>query len=164
MTQTKLSLRQLPTVIQTAFAPQNANKIMAGPTSGADAVPVFRALVAEDIPNTKQNISLTAKVAAIGATNITGTNTIGLYRVSYSLLDTTADIAAGTITVNFVGTDEAGTVTMSSVALPLTALGRTQGTLVLRISNTSSISYSTTLVGLIGTSQYALFISSEKML
>lgn len=117
-----------------------------------------------DIPNIKQTISLLAQTAAIGSTNITGTNTAGLYRVSYSLLDTTADLTAGTIMVNFTGTDEVGAFTMSSVALPLTALGRTQGTFYLRISGTGSVSYSTTLVGIIGTSQYALFVSAEKLL
>jgi hypothetical protein len=116
-----------------------------------------------DLPNIKQVISLTAQTAAIGTTAITGTNTTGLYRVSYNLLDTTADLAAGTIMVNFTGTDEAGAFTQSSVALALTAVGRTQGTFFLRISNTSSVSYSTTLVGLIGTSQYALYISAEKV-
>jgi len=110
------------------------------------------------------NIQLTAKVAAIGSTNITGTNTAGLYRVSYYLEDTTADITAGTIMVTIGWTDDAGATTTSSVALPLTAVGRTSGNLYIRVLGTGSIQYSTTLVGIIGTSQYALFISAERLL
>ena len=33
------------------FTVQNANKIIAGPTTGSDAVPTFRALVSDDIPS-----------------------------------------------------------------------------------------------------------------
>lgn len=36
---------------EVTFIAQNANKVFAGPVSGADAVPTFRALVAGDIPN-----------------------------------------------------------------------------------------------------------------
>lgn len=38
---------------------QNANKVWAGPTTGADAVPTFRALVADDFPTTtrRENLS-----------------------------------------------------------------------------------------------------------
>ena len=117
-----------------------------------------------DLPIIKQNVQLTAQVAAIGSTNISGTNTTGLYRVSYYLEDTTADITAGTIMVTIGWTDDAGATTTSSVALPLTAVGRTSGILYVRVLGTGSIQYSTTLVGIIGTSQYALFITAEKLL
>ena len=33
------------------FTVQNANKVIAGPTTGSDAVPTFRALVSDDIPS-----------------------------------------------------------------------------------------------------------------
>ena len=36
---------------EVTFIAQNANKVFAGPVSGVDAVPTFRALVAGDIPN-----------------------------------------------------------------------------------------------------------------
>lgn len=113
---------------------------------------------------TAASIQLTAQVAAIGSTNIAATNTAGLYRVSYYLEDTTADITAGTISVTIGWTDDAGATTASSTALPLTAVGRTSGILYVRVAGTGSIQYSTTLVGIIGTSQYALFITVEKVL
>jgi hypothetical protein len=112
----------------------------------------------------RQIISLTAQTLAIGTTAIAGTNTAGLYRVSYYLEDTTADLTAGTIMVTFAFTDDAGATTISSAALPLTALGMTSGDIFVRVLGAGSISYSTTLVGIIGTSQYALFIVCEKLL
>ena len=50
-------------------ATQNANRIFAGPTTGAAAQPTFRALVSDDIPNNAANTSGTAS-------NITGTAAI----------------------------------------------------------------------------------------
>lgn len=42
------------------FGVQNANKVLAGPVSGGDAIPTFRALVSADIPNNAANTSGTA--------------------------------------------------------------------------------------------------------
>lgn len=69
---------------------QNANKVFAGPTTGADAAPTFRALVAADIPSLSGTY-LTIDGATTGATSQAQVFTVG---VKTPFID---DNAAGTI-------------------------------------------------------------------
>lgn len=69
---------------------QNANKVFAGPTNGADAAPTFRVLVAADIPD----LSAVYWGLASGGT-LTGNNTIsGAFKLTFSN-SVTATGAAG---------------------------------------------------------------------
>lgn len=113
-------------------------------------------------PGICATLALTAQTAAITTTALANSSTAGTYRVSYSLQDTTADLAAGTIQLNIAFTDGAGATTVNSTALVLTALGRTTGVFYLQLAS-GSITYATTLVGLIGTATYALYLSLERL-
>ena len=114
------------------------------------------------VPLAVATVALTAQVAAISSTNFANSSTAGTYRVSYSLLTTTADAAAGTIQLSVAFTDNAGATTVVSTALILTALGRTTGVFFVRLAS-GSVAYSTILGGIIGTSVYALYISLERL-
>jgi len=107
-------------------------------------------------------VALTGQVAAIGSTNFSNGGTAGTYRASYYLEDTALDLTAGTIQLQITFTDAAGSVTVSSSALPLTALGRTSGVFFIQLQS-GSIAYSTALVGIVGTAQYALYICLERL-
>jgi hypothetical protein len=107
-------------------------------------------------------VALTNQGAAIGSTNFANGGTAGTYRVSYYLEDTTLDLTAGTIQLQVTFTDAAGAVTVSSTALPLTALGRTSGVFFIQLQS-GNIAYSTVLVGIVGTAKYALFICLERL-
>lgn len=109
-----------------------------------------------------QTVALTNQTTAITSTNFSNASTAGTYRLSYSLQDTTADLAAGTIQLSIGFTDGAGTSSLTSTALALTALGRTSGILFLQLAS-GNVSYATTLVGLIGTSKYALYMTLERI-
>lgn len=110
----------------------------------------------------KDNVVLTNQAADISATAFTHGTTAGTYRVSYSLLDTTADITAGAVTLTFGYTDDAGSTTLPSAALVLTSLGRTQGTAYIQLAS-GNITYSTTHTGLFGTAKYALYMCLERL-
>jgi hypothetical protein len=62
--------------VTTALGVQNANKVLAGPSTGADAAPTFRALVAADIPTLSTYATLlgveTLNNKTLGATTIAG--------------------------------------------------------------------------------------------
>ena len=107
-------------------------------------------------------IALTNQGAAIGSTNFANSSTAGTYRLSYYLEDTTADATAGTIQLSVAFTDLAGATTVVSTALVLTALGRTSGVFFIKLAS-GSIAYSTILVGIFGTSKYALDMCLERL-
>lgn len=106
-------------------------------------------------------VNQTGKTAAIASTNLTNSTPAGLYRISYFLRCTTADAAAGTISVSFVYTDDVGSTTDTSATVALTATtNRTQDSLVVYLAS-GNITYSTTLTGSIGSSQYQLRARAE---
>lgn len=105
-------------------------------------------------------VALTAQTAAIGATNMTNGAARMLHRVSYYLVTTTADVTAGTIQVSIGYTDVLGATTQVSAALSLAATGRTSGQFFIQRAS-GNITYATTLVGIMGTAQYALYLTLE---
>jgi hypothetical protein len=115
------------------------------------------------VPAIVDDVAITARTTAVGSTNFTNAAVAGRYRISYYLADTTADITAGTIQLTVASTDGAGATTVASTALPLTAVGRTSGVFYVQLSS-GAISYSTTLVGVIGTSQYSLHMTCERVI
>lgn len=108
-----------PTVaasVSFALSTQTANRIFAGPASGAVATPTFRALVAADIPN------LTAVYATVGAIGSSGLtmNTARLLGRQAGGAGAIEEISIGA-GLSFAGgilaaTDAGGTVTIVSVA------------------------------------------------
>lgn len=109
-----------------------------------------------------QSVSLTGQVADIADTAFT-VNTPGLYRISYYLLDTTADITAGAVTLNIKYTDSVTSRTLSSSPVILTATtGFTQGNFVVSLDS-GDITYGVTSTGIYGTSVYAVYLIQEKL-
>jgi hypothetical protein len=90
------------TSVVTTSAPQAANLVMAGPTTGSAAAPTFRALVAADLPlvRTGTSVALTGGLAAWGQTlpvaqpSTTGTTT------GFTAASGTAVLAGSTFTGN----------------------------------------------------------------
>lgn len=107
------------------------------------------------------NIALTAQAADITTTNIANGNVAGTYRVSYDLLDTTADATAGVVTLTLAYTDAAGSTTNTATQV-LTGLGRSSGSVYIQLAS-GSISYATSHTGLFGTAKYALYICLERL-
>lgn len=73
--------------VLTSHATTPANRVWAGPSTGADAGPSFRALVAADIPAGLNNAQLgseapgaTAAKVGLGVSNVNGSNTGGLHQ------------------------------------------------------------------------------------
>lgn len=100
-------------------------------------------------------IDLTGQVAAIGATAIYTPPAAGYYVVHYTIADTAADIAAGTIQFQVNYTDDIGATNQVGGALAMTAVGRDRGSFQV-YSASGAITYQTNLVGIIGTAAYAL--------
>lgn len=120
-------------------------------------------LVGAGIPSVITNVQSANQSADISSTNFVGANVAGLYRVHYSLEDTTADVTAGAVTLTIAYTAAAGAITVPSAALVLTGVGLTQGTIFVQLSS-GSISYSTTHTGLFGTAKYALYMTVERLI
>lgn len=80
---------------------QAANKVLAGPTTGANAAPTFRSLVAGDIPTLNQNTTGTASnvtgIVAI-ANGGTGATTAADARTNLGVAPTASPTFSGTIT------------------------------------------------------------------
>lgn len=93
--------------------------------------------------------------AGIASTLLTNATPTGYYLVHYTLVDTTADVTAGTIQFQINYIDDIGATTQVGAALPLTAIGRDRGSFEVYLAS-GNITYQTNLVGLIGTARYAL--------
>lgn len=108
----------------------------------------------------------TATVAVTGQTSdLSGTLATtgsGLYRISYVLATTAADLSAGAVGFNLAWTDIAGGTTFNSGSVVLTALGRTQGTQVVQL-NSGNLTYTTNHTGLFGSATYALYVTVERL-
>lgn len=113
------------------------------------------------IPRTA-TVSLTGQTTDIGSTNLTTTGS-GLYRLAYYLVDSTADLTAGTIRLNVTYTDVAAAQTQQSSTVALTILGTfTQGEFIIQLAS-GNIAYSTTHTGIFGTATYDLYLTLEKI-
>lgn len=96
------------------FSAQNANKVLAGPASGGDAVPTFRALVADDIPNLDGGKITTGTVAAarLPAASGTADGIVNQIAQSFKGAKTFLDAAvfSGSVTAASVAADSISTV------------------------------------------------------
>lgn len=116
-------------------------------------------LSAAGIP-TVTNVSLTAQGADIAATNLA--TVAGLYLVSYSLQDTTADITAGAVILTLSYTDGAGAATATATQT-LVGVGRQSGSVYVQLAS-GNLTYATTHTGIFGTAVYALYITTQRVL
>ncbi len=105
------------------------------------------------------NVSLTGQAADIAT--VTLASTAGLYRVSYSLQDTTADVTAGAVVLTLSYTDGAGATT-NTATQSLVGVGRQAGSVYLQLAS-GNLTYATTHTGLFGTATYALYITVERI-
>jgi hypothetical protein len=108
-------------------------------------------------------VSLTGQTADSADTALT-INGTGLYSVTYYLLTTTADAAAGTVKLAIKYTDDSGAKEIDSNAVILTATtGFDAGGPITVRTNSGTVTYGTTHTGIYGTSAYALYIAIEKL-
>lgn len=117
-------------------------------------------LLGAGIVTVTNTVSLTGQTADITTTNVA--TVAGLYRVSYSLQDTTADITAGAVVLTISYTDGAGSTTSTATQV-LTGLGRQSGVLYIQLAS-GNLTYATSHTGLFGTATYALYITTERLL
>jgi hypothetical protein len=110
--------------------------------------------------NLMSKLALTAQAAAIAATNITDTCPAGLYRVTYYLETTTAQVGDGTIAFKIAYTDRVGATTQTTAAtlsLAATTTGTTalSGSFVFYMAS-GNCQYSTVLTGAQTNSRYSV--------
>lgn len=106
-------------------------------------------------------VDLTAQTTDIGSTILASTGSH--FILAYYLETTTADVAAGTVTLTISWTDDVGATTKTATVV-LTGLGALRDTGVIMIQRTSgNVTYSTAHTGVFGTSQYALRMSLERL-
>lgn len=136
----------------------------AGQITIANVITTYNNIATEGygVPAIVDSVALTAQTADIGSTNISNANVAGQYEVEYYLEATSADITAGTVTLTFSFTDDAGATTVASSALVLTATGRTSGRFPVRLAS-GNLSYATAHTGIFGTSAYALYITTKRL-
>lgn len=99
--------------------------------------------------------------ASIAATDISGSDTAGLYKITYYLQVTTADAGATSVSATIAWNDGVAR-SVTSAILALTATNYTEGSLFVKTDGSQSIKYSTTVVT-IGTAVYSLDVTIEKV-
>jgi hypothetical protein len=104
-------------------------------------------------------VNRTAQTADIASTKLTDTCPAGMYRVSYVIEDTTADVTAGIVTLTISWTDDVGATTATATQT-LATTGRQAGVVTLYLAS-GNITYATTHSGTIGSAQYALRMRCE---
>jgi hypothetical protein len=124
----------------------DANGVL--PIRGNSVTPIAAGLMAK--------INATGQTADIASTKLTNATATGVYLVSYVLEDTSADALAGSVTLTVGWTDDAGATTATATQV-LTATGRTAASVTLYLAS-GDITFSTSHIGIFGTSSYAVRI------
>lgn len=116
-----------------------------------------------DIPVISDRISLINQTADIADTSFSVSG-VGLYRISYYILNTTADPTAGSITLNVKYTDNTTARIIASSPLALTTTsGLLQNSIIVRLAS-GTITYGITHTGIYGTAVYAIYLTSEQII
>jgi hypothetical protein len=114
---------------------REANKVLAGPTTGADAAPTFRLLVADDIPSlTSTKITdFTTAAALVGpVSSVNGkTGTVSL---------TSVDVSAASAVHTHVATDITDFATAAALVGPVSSVNGKTGTVTLVSTDISAAS------------------------
>jgi len=115
------------------------------------------------VPAIVDNVALTGQTGSIGSTNFTNAGTAGEYRISYYMFCTTLGAGNELVQLTFAWNDgtSAKTQTSSSMALH-TGYAFTQGVIYLRLGS-GSVSFSSTFAAGLGSPQYAVYLSCERM-
>ncbi len=108
----------------------------------------------------RTTIALTAQTTTIGPTTIASAGS--QFRFSYTLLDTSTDATAGTIQLTVNYTDDQGATSQTGASISLAAATRDRGSFVIQRAS-GNVTYTVTLTGLIGTAQYALYATLERL-
>lgn len=103
-----------------------------------------------------------AQSAAIGATQLTQSAAAGMYRVTYTLADTSTQVGVATVQFQISYTDDAGATTQTGAALSLTAAGRDRGSFTAYLAS-GDITYQTNVTGVIGAGRYSLHVRCESL-
>lgn len=111
-----------------------------------------------------KNVSVVDQAAAIAATAFGNTGSAGAYRLTYYLVNTVGDPAAGTIQLSVVFTDDAGATSVIGAAVSLTGGGlrRTSDVVSVRLAS-GNVTWQTALAGAIGNARYSLFMTMEQL-
>jgi hypothetical protein len=144
------------------LATQTANTVFAGPTSGAAAVPTFRALVSADLPpladatvSTTGNTTTQSGNLQVGGAVVPA----GLYRVSGYILVTTGGVAA-TLTPALTWND--GTLARTATFAAIDASAQNVGSFsqIVKANGATNIAWSVTLAN---SATFSVFISLERL-
>ena len=101
--------------------------------------------------------------ADISDTAFANASTVGLYRVMVYLVDSAADLTAGTVTCHIKFNDGSATQDVAVGPVVLTTLGTmVQATIVCRLGS-GSITYGVTHTGIFGTATYTLYAICERL-
>lgn len=128
-------------------------------TSGAysdlTGVPTIPAILNQIVATGKNSDITDTALSTIGA---------GLYRISYYILDTTADLTAGAVTLNIKYTDSGASRTVSASPVVLTATTAfSQGTVTMQLAS-GSLTYGVSHSGIFGSATYALYLTLERII
>lgn len=86
----------------------------------------------------------------------------GFFKINYYLQTTTANVTAGTVTLNITWTDDVGVTNQLSTPLSLNTTGRTSGVIPIRLGGSNHIYYSTLHTGNYNTAKYRLDLEMER--
>lgn len=112
-------------------------------------------ITSESVPTPNQ-YNLPGQNSDIATTSMLVAPAAGQYLVEAYLMCTTADAAAGTLTITVGWTDAVGATTSSPITLfSLATTGRTTGRQAMRVAS-GDITFAVSITGGYGTSQYAL--------
>jgi hypothetical protein len=115
------------------------------------------------VPSTYAKVNLTGQTTSISSTTLYAvpSGAAGLYRVSYSLIDTSVG-AAGTLTATISWNNGTGTPSQTTSSLNLTSLGaEVSGNFTFYSAASQNISYSTTATSVVGSPTYSLYLRVE---
>jgi len=116
-----------------------------------------------NFPSRVSNVALTAQPSAIATTTLFTPTTTGTYRVSVYIVDTAAG-SAGTVAATIGWTDDEQAQTISTSTVPLATLGAfTNSTFFIEATSGNNVTYATTFVGALGSPQYSLYVTAERL-
>lgn len=99
---------------------------------------------------------VTGRTSDIATTAVATAPAVGNYVVEVYLLCTTADAAAGTLTVTISWTDAVGATSSTPITVfSLAATGRTTGRQLVRVAS-GNVSHAVAITGIYGTAVYAI--------
>ncbi len=113
---------------------------------------------------TASSVNLTAQTASIGTTTLfaVGSSGAGIYRVSYSGIDTSAGTSGDTLTVTIGWNNGSAAQSFTSSAVSLSSVGaEIAGDVFLFSAASQNITYATTASSVLGSPQYALRLRIE---